>query len=300
MSKNLLSHSAKHTVNHDVNFSLIRKQLQHRIAALPVPEQELLSLFDQLCEFELGRFLLINKGLNAYWTSELIRWTPDNSRPLTALEHIFFSQLPATLATRERYGIFNRELQKHVPHSGLMASVPCGLMYDLLDLTCPESVQFVGGDLDDDALAGARNLAKLRGYASRTRLLRTDAWDMNFNEAFDVLTSNGLNIYEPDDAKVTDLYKIFFRSLKKGGTLITSFMTPSPLHSHNSGWRMEKLDPAFLLLQKRLFVDVIDARWTAMRTEQQTRQQLTDAGFGKIRVIYDSAGMLPTVLARKV
>lgn len=299
MSKNLLSHSAGSQVDRDVSFSLIREQLQRRIASLPVSEQELLSLFDQLCEFELGRFLLIHKGLNAYWTSELIRWKPDNSRPLTALEHVIFSQLPATLATRERYSIFRQELQKRVSPSGSIASVPCGLMHDLLDLTCPKSVQLVGGDLDDDALAGASNLAKVRGYASQTSLLRTDARDMKFNEAFDVLASNGLNIYEPDDAKVTELYKIFFRSLKKGGTLITSFMTPSPLHSHDSSWRMEKLDPALLLLQKRLFVDVIDARWTAMRTEQQTRRQLTDAGFGKIRIIYDSAGIFPTVLAKK-
>ncbi|MHA1057146.1 methyltransferase domain-containing protein [Enterobacter mori] len=300
MKKNLLSHSGEATSATDVSFTLLRQQFRNRIASLPVPEAELLSLFDQLCEFELGRFLIVNKGLNARWTHELIHWTPDDTRPLTALEHVIYAQLPATLATRERYGIFRQELQKRVSPSGVMASVPCGLMHDLLDLTCPVSTRFVGVDLDEEALTGARELAELRGCALQTRLLRADAWRMVFKGTFDVQTSNGLNIYEPDDQKVIGLYKIVFRSLKKGGTFITSFMTPSPLHSHDSCWRMERLEPALLLLQKRLFVDVIDARWSAMRTEHQTRRQLTEAGFGKIRIIYDSAGMFPTVVAEKV
>lgn len=299
MGRVILSHSSSNPGAVNTDFTLLRQELKDRLNARHIPDAELLTLFDELCEFELGRFLIVNKGLNAHWTNELVRWTSGDKRQLTRLERIIFEKLPATLATRERYGIFRRELQKRVPTSGVMASVPCGLMHDLLELKCPRSVRLVGVDLDGEALSGARTLADERGYASQMHLHQTDAWDMTFTDEFEVLTSNGLNIYEPDDEKVKALYKIFFRALKKGGTLITSFMTPSPLHSPDSSWRMERIEASLLLLQKRLFIDILDARWSAMRTEAQTYQQLTDAGFDRIRFIYDRAGMFPTVLAEK-
>lgn len=264
-----------------------------------VPVSELLALFDQLCEFQLGRFLIINKGLNAFWTNELVMWTPGNPRQLHPLERVIFEQLPATQATRERYYIFCRELQNLVVPGGSLASVPCGLMTDLLNLSGISNARIFGLDSDGAALAQARYLAEQRGLLSGTTLSEGDAWQMEFDGEFDVLTSNGLNIYESSDERVTELYTCFCRALKRGGTLVTSFMTPPPLLADDSEWKMEFLDPALLRLQKILFMHVIGVRWNALRTEKSTQQQLRLAGFRNIRVIYDRAAMFPTVLAEK-
>ena len=39
--------------------------------------------------------------------------------------------------------------------------------------------------------------------------------------------------------------------------------------------------------------------WQKFRTESQTREQLKEAGFRVLEVIYDSQGMFPTVIAAK-
>lgn len=299
MKKTLLSHSSSTESADSASFTALRQQIEQRGEVEDASVSELLKLFDQLTEFELGRFLLINKGLNAFWTNELVTWTAENPRALTPLEETIFTRLPATLATRERYIIFRQQLQNLVSDGAVFASVPCGVMSDLLNLSGLEKMRLVGIDLDEGALEAARTLAEQRGVAAQTELVHCDAWQLTFSNAFDVLTSNGLNIYQRSDEKVTELYALFHQALKKGGTLVTSFLTPPPLLAPDSSWRMALLDPALLRLQKLLFMSVIGTAWNAMRTEQQTRQQLTQAGFHNIRVIYDRAGLFPTVLAEK-
>ena len=128
-------------------------------------------------------------------------------------------------------------------------------------------------------------------------LIKKDAWDLGVDEQYDILTSNGLNIYEPDDKKVVALYKQFFKALKPNGTLITSFLTPPPVLSPNSSWK--DYDPAAALKQKAVFVDILQVAWQSFRTEAQTREQLLQAGFTDIAIVYDKQGMFPTVIARK-
>ena len=128
--------------------------------------------------------------------------------------------------------------------------------------------------------------------------MNRDAWNLRITNEYDLITSNGLNIYEPDDGKVIDLYKEFYAALKVGGTLITSFLTPSPLMSAESTWK--NFDMADIMKQKAILIDIVQVVWQqAYRTEAQTRQQLEAAGFTVQEVIYDSQGMFPTVLARK-
>lgn len=47
-------------------------------------------------------------------------------------------------------------------------------------------------------------------------------------ETFHLIASNGLNIYEPEDDRVIQLYRGFHDALKPGGVLITSALTPPP------------------------------------------------------------------------
>jgi hypothetical protein len=299
MDSKFLSHSPKMHLQPDSLLIHQRNLIEFGCDVDDVSISDRLNLFDQLCEFELGRFLILNKGLNAYWTNELVTWTPDNPRRMTELERSIFEYLPATLATRERYGIFRNELQKSVKGAKTIASVPCGVMSDLLCLEDIERVQFTGIDMDDSALSRARILAESRGLIGQTRLIQQDAWLMENRDEFDVLTSNGLNIYEPDSSRVIELYSLFHLALKENGLLIISFMTPPPFINSESSWKMSEIEPELLRLQKILFMHVIGARWNAMSTEAQTHAQLTTAGFSNIRVIYDRAGMFPTVLANK-
>lgn len=262
-----------------------------------------LELLHALRGFELGRFLLRHRGLNAYWTHRLVTYRPGTlARDPSSLEWLVYEALPAVLATRERFGIFQRETQALLRPGVALASVPCGWMGDLLLLdydACAGEFSLTGADLDPQAIEGARQLAEERGLAARVALRLEDAWAGSLREDADVLTSNGLNIYEPDDARVTELYRAFFRALRPGGTLITSFLTPPPMLHPESSWRMAELDPAMLALQHLLFTRIIEAKWSALRTHEQTRRQLEAAGFAELRFIDDRLGMFPTVVARK-
>src|SRR5258708_26404569 len=89
-----------------------------------------ISLLEQLSTFELGRFLLENRGLNAYWTHQLVTYLPGAAwtRSLSDLEYQIFEKLPVVLATRERFGIFRQQVQAMLGPGLALASVPCGLM----------------------------------------------------------------------------------------------------------------------------------------------------------------------------
>ncbi|MDN7182886.1 class I SAM-dependent methyltransferase [Caballeronia sp. SEWSISQ10-4 2] len=261
------------------------------------------SLLEQLSAFELGRFLLENRGLNAYWTHQLVnyRQSAEPAGSMSPLEVRVFERLPAVLATRERFGIFRQQLQALLKPGLALVSIPCGLMGELLllDYEGQSDITLTGIDLDQAALNGALALAKERGLADRLSLRCEDAWISGPGNEFDVLASNGLNIYEPDNARVTALYRAFFNKLKPGGTLVTSFLTPPPALSEESPWNLTEIDHESLALQHLMFVRVIEAKWSAFRTHAQTMAQLGDAGFVDIRFIDDRARMFPTVVAQK-
>ncbi|WP_429498483.1 SAM-dependent methyltransferase [Robbsia andropogonis] len=262
-----------------------------------------IHLVDELSAFELGRFLLENRGVNAYWTHQLVTYRPGtmSAGAISDLEYRVFEKLPVVLATRERFGIFRQQLQALLRPGLALASIPCGLMGELLllDYEQQPDVTLTGIDLDQQALNDALELAREQGLAERLSLRLEDAWTPSLKAAVDVVTSNGLNIYEPDHGRVTSLYRAFFDILKPGGTLITSFLTPPPTLSAESPWKLTEIDQESLSLQHLLFVRVIEAKWSAFRTHAQTKAQLENVGFADIRFIDDRARMFPTVIAQK-
>ncbi len=290
---NLISHSD--TMPH---YDLAEHQERLKASQnLVLPLEQELSLLEQINEFELGRFLLLNKGLNGYWTSYIILHGPQKQQ-LHPLEHWLLHHAPAVVATQQRFALFKKHLQQQMKSGMTLASVPCGLMDDLLGLDYSDhyDIKLVGIDLDENSLKLAQeNVQKHQNMA--VSLIKKNAWDLEIDEQYDILTSNGLNIYEPDDKKVVALYKQFFKALKPQGILITSFLTPPPVLAPNSTWK--NYDPAAALKQKAVFVDILQVAWQSFRTEEQTREQLMEAGFTDIDIIYDKQGMFPTVIARK-
>jgi SAM-dependent methyltransferase len=266
---------------------------------LILPLEEELQLLKELNSFPLGQFLLKNKGLDGYWTSFVLFHKPDNM--LTSpLEQWFFTSSPALKATRERFFIFQKKLQENLKSKMTLASVPCGLMDDLLslDYSQTENINLVGIDLDPRALEYAQKNAQKYELQHCTHFIKKDAWELRISQEFDIVVSNGLNIYEPNDQKVIELYQQFFQSLKPGGLFITSFMTPPQNSSGQTLW--QNFNAHDLLKQKALFVDILQVKWQCFRTEDQMRQHLIAAGFVPQEIIFDNQNMFPTIVAKKV
>jgi SAM-dependent methyltransferase len=285
-----------HAKSESFDISLIKEKLESKADnVLPVDIE--IKMLEELESFKLGRFLLENKGLNGYWTSYIILYAPLKSN-LSTMESWLINDAPIIKATRERFYIFRRLLQQNLKSNSKIASIPCGTMDDLLglDYRNKAGVQIVGIDLDDASLELARENA--RKYSNdNVEFYKKDAWNLGLTDEFDIITSNGLNIYEPDDDRVIELYKGFYNALKKDGILLSSFVTPPPSISPDSPWK--NFDKNNALKQKAIFSDIIGVMWQSYRTETQTKYLLAQAGFKDIEFIYDTQNMFPTFVARK-
>lgn len=248
-----------------------------------------LELIDSLAEFDLGRwFLSQNGGLNGYWTYYIVihpytgRITGLDHRNETfhPLESFILDRAPVALATQQRFDIFKEEAQKRLYSGCSFASIPCGLMGDLLELDFSQVSDFTltGIDLDLDAIHQAEQLSIEKEVRTHCRFHQKNAWDLQIQEEFDLIATNGLTIYEPDDEKVIELYRQFLIALKPGGSLMASFLTFPPLPNVKTEWVMEKVNPQDALLQKIIFADILESRWQSYRSEEKTRTLLRKAG----------------------
>ncbi|KTC86954.1 SAM-dependent methyltransferase [Legionella brunensis] len=286
----------------------ISNRLRQEEKPIEVLEQQL-GVLARLQEFDFGRFLLQNRGINGYWTHYMVthplhgRKTGKNNREesFSALENFILNKAPTMLATQERFEIFLRENQKVVINGAKLACVPCGMMSELLYLRLNQvkNISLIGFDYDHQALNDAKNLANQFKLSHCLKLYQADAWHIDLHNEFDLISSNGLTIYEPDDAKVTALFQIFYNALKPGGKLVTSFLTPPPSLTANCEWDMSFINQQDLLLQKMIFVDILNAKFQCYRSTEQTKNQLSTIGYTNIEFFYDRGKMFPTVIAYK-
>lgn len=281
---------------------LIEARLSKQFHSDNEKRDELLKTLDALSEFELGRFLIKNKGaLSGYWTWYIILGFHD--KPVTStLERFILERAPTILATQERFQIFQTLLAKHIKSKSAVCSIPCGTMADLLTLKLEDSVseiRFVGIDLDTTAFELAKDLAKQMKVGSHCEFFKKDAWNLGIENEFDVITSNGLNIYEKDDSRVVALYRGLFNALKYNGKLICSALTYPPVPNEESEWDLSKIDSQDLQTASALFKIILEATWANFRTSQKTCLQLQEAGFENIEIHWDSRKMFPTFSAQK-
>ena len=115
-----------------------------------------------------------------------------------------------------------------------------------------------------------------------------------------MIVSNGFNIYLSKQEQVLQLYQTFYRGLKKGGVLITSFLMPPPSHNDRSLWCIENIDVGWLNKQKQWNVDVLNVSWPHFMTDTQFADILIAIGFKGIKIVWDSKKMFPTVIASKL
>jgi len=262
----------------------------------------LLQMLEELSSFELGRFLIKNKSLSGYWTWYVILGFK-NHNITSPLEKFLLEQAPAILATQQRFSIFQSLLMKHIQSNSVVCSLPCGMMADLLTLNLPETiseVRFVGIDLDSTVFDLAKALAKQLSVRTHCEFFKKDAWNLNTENEFDVITSNGLNIYESDDSKVVALYKGMYRALKNNGHLICSALTPPPTFTMNSEWNMDEINKINLATSVTLMKTILEATWSNFRSSEKTCEQLREAGFEHIEIHWDTQKMFPTFSAQKI
>ncbi|OGN61792.1 MAG: hypothetical protein A3F09_00985 [Chlamydiae bacterium RIFCSPHIGHO2_12_FULL_49_11] len=304
-SKVTLGHNLSHEkrdLSFEETFERISKKIKERGELSYVSVEKQLEYLNLLSEFGLGKFLIERGGVNGYWTDYIMSY-PDteHSDRLNAMENFLLNRAPLILATQERYKIFKSEMQKRVRDGASFMSIPCGLMADCLQLDFSQVTDFslTGIDLDQESLDRAADNSKKYGLESHSSFLLRDAWNLQFHGAFDLITSNGLTMYEPDDARVEAFYRECYEALKSGGCFVTSFITPPPAQGNGCSWKMDAINKDDALLQKIIFADILDCRWQTYRSEEKTRNLLKSTGFTEVEMIYDTARMFPTVIATK-
>lgn len=306
-----MSHSIKKSrlISHSTSPVEMSELLQTKIKEITqqgdkpyVSVQQQIELLHQLAEFDFGRFLLQNKGINGYWTHYMLTypWREKQTHE-TSLEKFILGRAPLLLATQERFQLFLTENQKVVDNNKKLACIPCGMMGELLylDFSTIKNIYLIGIDYDASTFEDAKQLAKEKALLPFTTFHELDAWDLNVKNEFDLLSSNGLTIYEPDNNKIIALYQQFYNALKPNGKFVTSFLTPPPGFTDHCEWKMDKINSQDLLLQKIIFVDILNAKFQCYRSTQETKEQLESVGFKNICFIPDKANLFPTVTATK-
>lgn len=273
-------------------------------------KDQYIFLLQEFSKFNLGKFLLQNRGLNGFWADYLINYPEiykkTNKDPfgveITKFEKLLLEKLPITTATQNRHRIFKSICQKYIENNIKLLSIPCGLSSEFLQLNYNgiDNIELIGIDIDPESLEISKQRAtklKLNEYCS---WLNQDAWKYDITN-LDLIISNGLTMYVDNDSHVQDLYNRFYNSLNHNGVLVTSFIVPPPSINPSSTWKMENLDPEVLKIQQVLFGKIFKAKWHSYRTEQQTIKLLTNAGFKAKNIIIhpDENYIFPTVEVRK-
>lgn len=256
---------------------------------------ERLAYLEKLSQFELGRFLIVNRGMNGFWTHYVCTAPQRSFQNLSELEMFLLYQRPMALATQERFQKFLMISQLKLRANTKIASIPSGLMGDLLflDYSNVSDFELTAIDIDPESLMHAEQLAIERRLTLYFQKQQNDAWELNIKNNFDLICSSGLNIYVDDSANVIKLYQQFFDALKPGAHLITSFL------NSRAEWVESMIDTIALKKQQIIYQDVLGFKGNALRSTKETLLQLESAGFCNIEFHYDRAKIFPTVVAQK-
>jgi SAM-dependent methyltransferase len=262
-----------------------------------------LALLEELCSFPLGRHIFYTKGANGYWTDYLV-YAPLFEKALkkeaNSIETFLKYRSPHVCAQRELFQTFVKTTNKLLKDDMVIASVPCGMMRDLfsLDLSMVEDVHLVGIDIDAEVLQNVQEKATQKNI-NAVSLYQKDAWNLDMPEAFDLINSIGLNVYEQDHVQVINLYKQLHKSLKSGGVLFTGVLTYPPTHTKKGDWILSGMSQEDILLEKILHKDILDINWQNFRHLDEIINDFKEAGFSEVTVVLDKHRVFPGVIAKK-
>ena len=280
----------------------VRERIRTRGDLQHVSVERQLDLVDQLTQFEFGRHMLTHQGeVDGYWTYYAIRHNFTPFQNLKPLERFMFEKAPYMKAALQCFRNIQTFLQGKLKEGMLLASVPSGVMADLLtlDFRGLKRFELIGVDIDLKSNQYAQDLAFERGVTSHVHFYERDAWNLGLKNVCDGIVCNGLTCYEPNETKQADLYRQFHEALKPGGFLVLSFLTPPPGIRHRCEWVLDKISLEDALLQKVLFFDVLNSCWQTFFTTDQIRSLVQSAGFTDVSFMFDEARLIPIALASK-
>jgi 2-polyprenyl-3-methyl-5-hydroxy-6-metoxy-1,4-benzoquinol methylase len=155
-------------------------------------------------------------------------------------------------------------------------------------------LQVCGIDLDSEALSQLR--ARLPAPVEQFTLRCQDAWDFASEDRYDIVVSNGLTIYEPDDARCISLYRKIAQHLAPDGIFVFSFLSHPP-SDDRSEWIAANVSKDAARLQLIILSGLLNIRWQQFRSTDQIRQQCVAAGLRIREIRADAAYIFPTVVA---
>jgi ubiquinone/menaquinone biosynthesis C-methylase UbiE len=283
------------TENIGTDYEVAVQNIAQRVKDIDTEEAS--KIFAELQTFELGRYLILNQSLNGFWTHYCVAEQATNRKQkdffgLTDTENFILNEAPVMLATQERFLIFRKYIQEKLTNNIKLASVPCGLMDDLIGLnfSAHQGVTITGIDVDSHSIKLAEENAQ-NNPAANYNFKCADAWNLTeYTQQFDLLTSNGLNIYVPEIEDEQRLYHSLAATLKPNGYIVTSFLTPPP-------WL--GADESALKKQKLIFADILGVKWQVYRTEDQIKMMFENAGLVIETIDYDRQRLFPTIVAQK-
>jgi SAM-dependent methyltransferase len=300
----------------DESFEIAISEAQERIATIPVElgtQDQLLADLEVWSQSEFGRWMLLNGGWNGYWTRYVIGY-PDRvaaGEPAVdnEVERFFLTQSPGIVATQQRFKIFQQVFRELIGPDSVVLEVPCGVLDDLLTMPdLPGSATVIGVDVDAASLELALETASVHSRVGQVVLAKADAWDLangstmigdtdqylqSVNGNCDVVTSNGLNIYVPDDGRVLALYRSFADALKVGGHAVISALAP------RDQWQIVNVE-SWVLRRAHALNLINGVGWLNLRSRELTIEQLGNAGLQVIEIRDDAHAVYPTFVARKV
>ncbi len=268
-------------------------------------EEQLLILAD-FASFPLGQHILLTGGANGIWTDYIISpqyYIKENNLqvPLSVIERFMLFHSPVVIAQRELLMLLQTFAQSNLGDNKVFASIPCGMMRDLLslDFSSAQNVQLVGIDLDTQSIDEAQKLAtKLE--RTNVKFLQRNAWNLDLNNEFDLISSIGLNMYESDKEKVIELYRQLYLALKPGGILFTGALTcPSYVDKLLSDWNTEIIPKYDLHLEEVIHQDILQIKWFNFRRLSEMEDDFRKAGFSNVKIQLDSRRIFPAIIAQK-
>lgn len=300
----ILSHKISNSENFDKTYQEIFEKI--KIQKLDKENEEILvDLLGKVKNSEMLKFLVEHSGFNGYWTEYMCSYPETKQNGFTvsecSYENYIMENFPIAIATQTRYQIFKNEIKKLLQDNISIASLPCGLMNDILSQNFSNIKNFKlhGIDLDQASLDQARAIALSKGLIYHSKFTKEDAWEINYQNEFDLFVCNGLNIYVNDDEKIVKMYEKVYKSLKENGIILTSTLVPPPSESPDSTWKMDKINPEALKIQVSFLNYFMKYNTSNFKTPLGFIKLLEKAGFKNFEILPDALGIFVTIRAQK-
>ena len=186
------------------------------------------SRLSELAATPIGRFILVNGGLNGYWTNYLAGigcdFIQNKTKPRTFANDTEEYIVAASAEMRGEHELLLRKIIGPILKPGcVVASVPCGLMSEiLLAADHFDGVKLYAIDIDKGNFDLIREKYGDRLVGNEFHPLEMNALTLEFDCTFDLITCLGFVMYLKEES-FPNFFSRIYRALKPGGRLLLSF-----------------------------------------------------------------------------